>query len=146
MAKKTSDISMRWSSGPPPLAAQTCRVSVPVHLRQEYRIGTASIGHLLRDNYQALVTIPMQFGLTAASFSWVSWPRTKGQRTRELTHVQEKYNSWISMHPPYKWPGLVEACEAGALGAGALPILRTVSRHEWSGHGAGTSTVCPPRR
>ena len=116
LAQPDNDFSMEWSSQLPPRESETCRVSIPVHLRQEWPIGTKSIGHLLRDNYQQLVTVPMQFGLTAASFSWVSWPRTIGPRATELTHVQQAYSSWLSAHPPFKWQGLVDACASGRLG------------------------------
>lgn len=94
-------------------------VSIPVHLREEYMLGTSSIGHLFRDNYQALTLIAMEFGLSAASFSWVSWPRTTGHNAGKLTHVQEKYNSYVSTHPVYKWEGFSTACIDGKLGAGA---------------------------
>lgn len=123
----TREFSVRWSAEVPPAPQETCTVSVPVHLRQEYPIGTQSLGHLLRDNFHPLVTIPLQFGLSAAHFSWAAWPRTRGNRHGKLSHVQEKYTSWISMHRTYLWPQLVAACRDGELG-GATP-QRSPARH-----------------
>ena len=118
---------MRWSPEPRPRAQDTCVVTVPIHLRQEYEIGTASFGHLLRDNYTPLVTIASQFGFSAAAFSWVSWPRATGRRKDTLAHVQEKYNGWISAHRAYKWGGFTAACMAGQLGGGVRCLLRVVT-------------------
>lgn len=115
-----SSFSIRWSSRSPPPAKATCRVSVPVHLRQEFPLGANSIGHLIRDNYEALMTIAMRFGLSPSYFSWVTWPRKKGNRAGYLSHVREKYNGWLSMHPAYVWEGLVSACRAGQLGSSAV--------------------------
>lgn len=68
---------------------------------------------------QALVAIPMQFGLSSERFSWVTWPRDGGNRAQELTHAQEKYSELVSRQPAYKWPQLLQMCTEAALGTGA---------------------------
>lgn len=117
--RETSDFEIQWSSRPLPADSNVCRVSVPVHLRQEFPLATSSFGHLLRDNYEGLMHIAKNFGLTPAHFSWVTWPRTSGRRAGELSHVQTKYSTWLSSHPTYSWNDLVAACTDGRLGSRA---------------------------
>lgn len=93
---------------------------MPVHLRQEFPLATGSFGHLLRENYEGMMSIAKKFGLTPAYFSWVTWPRTSGRRANKLSHVQTKYSSWLSTHPTYAWDDLVSACTSGRLGSRAF--------------------------
>lgn len=116
--KSISDFKLEWSPRRPPAASATCHVSVPLFLRQEFPQGTKSFGHLLRDNFEGLLSIAKKFGLTPAYFSWVMWPRTSGRgHWKEPSHVQDKYSSWLSKHPTYAWIGLVNACREGKLGS-----------------------------
>ena len=120
---------MEWSAAERPADTDTCVVSVPIHLRQEYPTGTRSIGHLFRDNFHALVAIPLQLGLSASHFSWAAWPRTEGNHYGQLSHVQEKYTDWVSVHKTFTWQQLVAACRNGELGgasSSAPPVLRVL--------------------
>lgn len=119
--RTTSDFTIQWSARPPPAASSTCRISVPVHLRQEFPQGSRSFGHLLRDNYDGLMRIAKAFGLTPAYFSWVTWPRTSRKRGAHLSHVHEKYSTWLSKHPTYAWTDLVSACKQGLFDSRAPP-------------------------
>ena len=122
--------SFRASREPLPPKHRTCSVSMPVHLRHEYPFGTQSIGHLIRDNFQALVEIPLNFGMNASRFTWASWPRRSGNNPFELTHAMLKYSYLVTNHKPYKWPQLARECEAGLLGSGAPPAqLFAAPRH-----------------
>lgn len=94
---------------------------MPVHLRQEWPLAVPELGNLLRDNFQPLVHIALKFGLSAAHFAWVSWPRASGPGTESLSPMQEKYAHWLSIHQSYKWDGLVKACRDGNLGISAPP-------------------------
>jgi hypothetical protein len=119
--QEDGDFTIVRELGRAPPKEQTCTVSVPVHLRHEYPFGTQSIGHLIRDNFQALVEIPMNFQLNASRFAWVTWPRDKGNNPFKLTHAMSKYSGLVSNHPSYKWVQLMQDCQSGLLGGGALP-------------------------
>jgi hypothetical protein len=123
--------TVRFNSSTPPPANATCDVVLPVHLRHEWPFGTQSIGHLIRDNLQALVEVPLQFGLNSAGFSWVTWPREAGNRPHELTHVMCKYSRLVSARPSFKWGQMVEKCEQGLLGAGACAPAVAPSGNMW---------------
>ena len=140
-AQNRGGFGFRWSGAAPPSAAHTCRVAVPVHLRQEWPLGAPDLGTLLRDNFQPLVTIAMKFGLSASHFSWVSWPRASGPGTDALSHMQQKYAHWLSVHDTYKWDGLVAACREGALGISAPRLPHST----WTRASRPHSTCMPER-
>ena len=64
---------MDWRQDEPlPAEAQVASVHQPLHLRSPYN--TKSIGHLLRDNLQFLVDLPLRFGRDPVEFDWVRHP------------------------------------------------------------------------
>ena len=72
---------------------------------------------------QALVEIPLNFGMNASRFTWASWPRRSGNNPYELTHAMQKYSYLVTNHKPYKWPQLAQECSNGLLGKGAPSAL-----------------------
>ena len=71
---------------------------------------------MLRDNFESMTRIAQGFGATPAHFSWVKWP-VKGKKGSHVSHVVEKYNSWLTSHPTYTWSDLVQSCNEGRLGS-----------------------------
>lgn len=61
---------MQWRHGEPlPSSDEVVTLRQPLHLRTPYNTG--SIGHLLRDNLQFLVDLPLRFGRDPIEFDWV---------------------------------------------------------------------------
>lgn len=52
-----------------PAAEEVAVFAQPLHLRAPYN--TVSLGHLIRDNLQFLVDLPIRFGREPAEFDWV---------------------------------------------------------------------------
>ena len=78
-------------------------VTTPIILRGSFRSG--SFGHLVRDNMQALVELPLLFRASPEDYTWVVW--AKGERGAEPAlpdvHLAAHYVPWISSHPPQHW-------------------------------------------
>jgi hypothetical protein len=123
-SQSVGNFGIRLGAGAPPATADACDVAVPVHLRHEYPLGTQSIGHLIRDNFHALVEVPAHFGLSSTSFSWATWPRDGGNRPYVQPKVMQKYSGLVSARPAYKWNQLIDACSRGQTGAGACTCAR----------------------
>lgn len=65
-----------------PAAKEVAVVTRPLHLRAPYN--TKSLGHLIRDNLQFLIDLPIRFGRDPADFDWVRPPPTPHLATRAI--------------------------------------------------------------
>ena len=122
-AKEIGGWDIVWAPGPPPdepERSKTCTVAVPMHLRQEEPVGTYSYGHMLRDNFYFLVTIPRRFATSASAFAWVTYPRTEGNNAKWRLPILNKINALLSPHQDRRWFEVEKSCreEANPLGAG----------------------------
>ena len=118
IGKFTFEAAPEGATPPPPEA--TCTISIPVHLRYEYPLGTNSIGHMIRDNMHWLFALAQRYGLPPRGVAWAQWPRGGGNHWQEVTHSMEKYWPLVSSHRVYKWHELEQQCEEGVVGKGAL--------------------------
>ena len=103
--------------------ADTCIVDLPIIFRRDSPFNTHSYGHMLRDNFYHIVTIPKMLGLSAETFAWVTWPREIPPRsqTRRPTHVMSKISSLVSAHDARQWHDVEVDCQTAnnVLGPGA---------------------------
>lgn len=68
--EKSKQFFLDWRSGEPlPYPHEVVSFSRPLHLRATYN--PMSIGHLLRDNIQYLIDLPLRFGRDPTTFDWV---------------------------------------------------------------------------
>ena len=91
-------------------------------------LGTGSYGHMLRDNIYHLVVIPKRFGMSAASFAWVTWPRSRGHRARSKIQLLQRLSPLLSVHTARRWHELENGCRNGGneLGPGAKRFAHTL--------------------
>lgn len=76
MPENDQQFFLDWRPGEPlPAAEEVAIFERPLHLRAPYH--TVSLGHLIRDNLQFLVELPVRFGREPTDFDWVRClPRT----------------------------------------------------------------------
>lgn len=97
-----------------------------MHLRQEAPVGTYSYGHMLRDNFYFLISIPRRFGLTASALAWVTYPRDEGNNAKWRLPILNKINALLSPYQDRRWFEVERSCreDANPLGAGDVPAPR----------------------
>eukprot|EP00892_Ulva_mutabilis_P012437 jgi/Ulvmu1/9566/UM053_0055.1 len=94
---------MDWQPGVPlPAAAEVARYSQPLHLRAPYH--PQSMGHLLRDNLQYMIDLPLRFGRDPTEFDWVRWSsQMNWSEWEEETTTAAHYRGLHNNRPSLLW-------------------------------------------
>eukprot|EP00892_Ulva_mutabilis_P012438 jgi/Ulvmu1/9567/UM053_0056.1 len=99
---------MEWRSGQPlPLPEQVAVFERPLHLRSPYH--PKSIGHLLRDNLQFLIDLPLRFGRDPIEFDWVRWEaNTPWTEWEDEVKTAKHYRGLLNNRPSITWKPLLD--------------------------------------
>eukprot|EP00892_Ulva_mutabilis_P012436 jgi/Ulvmu1/9565/UM053_0054.1 len=113
MAECDRQFHMEWRPGerlPPP--QQVAGFKTPLHLRAPFH--TKSISHLLRDNLQFLVDLPLRFGRDPTAFDWVRWEAAaQWTEWEDESETEKHYRGLFNNRPSVTWQQVIEQAMDG---------------------------------
>ena len=98
-------LSVHWTDATVEDGDNCTIMQTPVILRAAYRAD--SFGHLMRDNVQALVELPLLFGLQPENFTWAVWAPATSEKEAPNLQLVHHYEPWYSKFAAIPWQSFV---------------------------------------